>query len=452
MFFEVLGISTFGDEIYFILYVLSLHSSSIYTYHTFISSFLFHDQSCRLGPDRCPHRGCADTKRLLLHIKTCSVAPGGGYGCAAKGCDSARKLLNHYKRCRDVRARQAAQQQKTNAKPHVCLVCSLMARHAKSFAESSSSSSSTCKQKKVATDAISKTERWRARIQQQQQQQQEAQKRSTEQQMSKSVSFSFDTSMKSASSMRQSKSFDEMKTFDQPDFNPPSAISTVIPKPATGLSRSTSSQMMPPPPPRPPRGGSGAGTNSTTTSSIPSEISNQLSTSAPAAPSPLLVSPSHRTSSPLPSTTFETPPPQHVLQQQRIETVAASVAAPPFATVKGSAALGKSYDSSRSYFPESMVVRHDQLERQEDKTSSPRRRSDSFHFSELSLQDDAAGTPMGTVIGSTYQGSLQDGRRQGKRRSASCDTLTALCATIREEESDTDGDSEGGVFEMADDA
>ena len=95
--------------------------------------------------------------------------------------------------------------------------------------------------------------------------------------------------------MRQSKSFDEMKTFDQTDFNPSSAM-PVIPKPATGLSRSTSSQMMPPPPPRPPRGGLGA--NTATSSGIPSEISNQLSTSAPASgPSPLSVSPSHLTSS-----------------------------------------------------------------------------------------------------------------------------------------------------------
>ena len=135
--------------------------------------------------------------------------------------------------------------------------------------------------------------------------------------------------------------------------------------------------------------------------------------------------------------------------------MAASIAAPPLSTVKTSAALGKSYDSSRSYFPESMVARHDQLERQEVKTSSPRRRSDSFHFSELSLQDDAGTSSMGMGsssmgMGSNYQGSLQDARRQGKRRSASCDALTTLCATIREEESDMD-DSEGGVFEMADD-
>ena len=91
----------------------------VFMIHRFSSTqisyfFVLNTQSCRLGPDRCPQRGCSDTKRLLLHIKTCSVAPGGGYGCTVKGCDSARKLLNHYKRCRDVRARQAAQQQKTN--------------------------------------------------------------------------------------------------------------------------------------------------------------------------------------------------------------------------------------------------------------------------------------------------------------------------------------------------
>ena len=115
------------------------------------------------------------------------------------------------------------------------------------------------------------------------------------------------------------------------------------------------------------------------------------------------------------------------------------MAAPPFSTVKkASAALGKSYDSSRSYFPESMVARHDQLEQQDAMSSSPRRRSDSFHFSELSLQDE------------TYQGSPQ--AEAARRRSSSCNALTALCATIREEESDMEGDGEDGVFEMTDDA
>jgi hypothetical protein len=350
------------------------------------------------------------------------MAPGGGYGCAERGCDSARKLLNHYKRCRDVRARQAAQLQKTNAKQdaHVCLVCSLMARHAKSmFADA-----------KVSTD-VSKTERWRARIQQQQQQQQQhqpmTQRHRSGDQPKRSVSFSFDISTTSAP-MRQSKSFDEMKTFDQAEnsTNPP-----VIPnKPVGGLTRSSSSLAMPPPPPRPPKTG-------TNTSGIPSEISNQLSTSAPAAPSPLLLTPSNRSSSPqMPTTVFETPPSQHVLMQQRIETVAASVVAPPFSSVKASA-LGKSYDSSRSYFPETMVARHDEHDEQKEEQgttiTSPKRRSESFHFSDLSLQDDSL----------RQQGSV---RTFGKRRSASCGTLTALCETIREEEADLDSDD--GVFEM----
>ena len=337
------------------------------------------------------------------------------YGCKEKGCDSARKLLNHYKRCRDVRAQQAAQSKTKTAKPHVCLVCSLMARHAKTFVDST-----TCK--KVSAD-VSKTERWRARIQQQQGQ-------------AKTVSFSFDSSN---TIMRQSKSYDEMKTFDQSDdIHVPV---TVVPKPTTGILRSSSSQMMPPPPPRPPRAGRA--------NQVPSEISKQLSSSAPATPSPFLASsPSHG------STVFETPPSHHVLMQQRIEEVAAWVAAPPLSSVEASA-LGKSYDSSRNHFPEAMVTRHEQ---QETASTSPRRRSESLHFSELSLGDDAGTTSatscpnLGTEPSSetTALAQQQTGERFGKRRSVSCDALTGLYE-IREEEVLGDSGSEGGVFEMADD-
>jgi len=328
------------------------------------------------------------------------------YGCKEKGCDSARKLLNHYKRCRDARAQQAAQSK--TAKPHVCLVCSLMARHAKTFVDS------TCK--KVSAD-VSKTERWRARIQQQQQQGQ-----------SKTVSFS-------STPMRQSTSFDEMKTFEQPDaINVPA---TIVPKPTTGILRSASSQMMPPPPPRPPRAGRAH--------QVPSEISKQLSSSAPATPSHFLAS------SPL----FETPPSQHVLMQQRIEDVAASVAAPPFSSVEASA-LGKSYDSSRNHFPASMATRHEQQEQSQ--TTSPRHRSDSLHFGELSLGEDIGTTAatscsnLGTEPSSeaTTQAQQQSEVPFGKRRSVSCDGLTRLYE-IREEEVLGDSGSEDGVFEMAED-
>ena len=387
----------------------------IYILFRSISPHLYDAQNCRLGPDRCTHKGCPETKRLLLHIKTCPLAsssPGGGgnvYGCKEKGCDSARKLLNHYKRCRDVRAQQAAQSK--TAKPHVCLVCSLMARHAKTFVDS------TCK--KVSAD-VSKTERWRARIQQQQGQ-------------AKTVSFSFDSS---STPMRQSQSFDEMKTFDQSvDINVPS---TIVPKPSAGILRSPSSQMMPPPPPRPPRAGIRA-------HQVPSEISKQLSSSAPATPSRFLAS------SPL----FETPPSQHVLMQQRIEDVAASVAAPPFSSVEASA-LGKSYDSSRNHFPTSMVTRHEQQEQSQ--AASPRHRSDSLHFGELSLGEDIGTTAatscsnLGTEPSSetTTQAQQQSEVSFGKRRSVSCDALTRLYE-IREEEVLGDSGSEDGVFEMAED-
>lgn len=400
------------------MYVSSIDVSSpqinddvlIYILFRSISPHLYDAQNCRLGPDRCTHKGCPDTKRLLLHIKTCPLAsssPGGGgnvYGCKEKGCDSARKLLNHYKRCRDARAQQAAQSK--TAKPRVCLVCSLMARHAKTFVDS------TCK--KVSAD-VSKTERWRARIQQQQGQ-------------SKTVSFS-------STPMRQSTSFDEMKTFEQPDaINVPA---TIVPKPTTGILRSASSQMMPPPPPRPPRAGRAH--------QVPSEISKQLSSSAPATPSHFLAS------SPL----FETPPSQHVLMQQRIEDVAASVAAPPFSSVEASA-LGKSYDSSRNHFPASMATRHEQQEQSQ--TTSPRHRSDSLHFGELSLGEDIGTTAatscsnLGTEPSSegTTQAQQQSQVLFGKRRSVSCDGLTRLYE-IREEEVLGDRGSEDGVFEMAED-
>lgn len=41
------------------------------------------------------------------------------------GCDQSRKLLSHYKRCRSLRA--------ANKKNHYCLVCSLVARQARTM-------------------------------------------------------------------------------------------------------------------------------------------------------------------------------------------------------------------------------------------------------------------------------------------------------------------------------
>jgi hypothetical protein len=62
-------------------------------------------------------------------MKTCSAGPGASCPTQHKGCDDARKLLAHYRRCREIRARQTGQPAK--AQQHVCLVCTLVARHAK---------------------------------------------------------------------------------------------------------------------------------------------------------------------------------------------------------------------------------------------------------------------------------------------------------------------------------
>ncbi len=99
-----------------------------------------HHKNCRLP--NCPHRGCTDTKPLLLHVKICIAGP--NFPCPAKykGCNEARKLMAHYRKCKDVRSRQ--QQQTTGlvgrqlhrpTDQGSCLVCSLMARYAKSMME-----------------------------------------------------------------------------------------------------------------------------------------------------------------------------------------------------------------------------------------------------------------------------------------------------------------------------
>jgi len=404
---------------------------------------IIHAQGCRLGPDRCPHRGCAETKRLLLHIKTCPAGP--GFSCPVRGCDSARKLLAHYRRCRDIRARQAAgrclkppgQQQQ-----HVCLVCSLMARHAKTLLDGSN--------KKVAVADVSKSERWRARRDaaiarhQQIQQQQLTQQLQPEQR-----------------GMGRSKSFEEVKTVQWAI-----AEDQVMPEPppgSTGIPRTTSRQMMPPPPPRPPRGNTGTAT------------ATQLSTSAPTSPAPL----SSMQGSTVAATSFETPPPRDVLMQHKIEVVAASVAAPPLFTNENAnaSALGKSYDSSRNYFPASLSSKYAATESQD--TTHMRPRSESFQtassFSELSLMDSNPTRQQGPSTTrsassncTNFHQAHGDEQLQGKtrasdvsmRKSASCGTLMSFvdsggCTTIEEEEADEtphpheSHESDGGVFEMA---
>jgi len=79
----------------------------------------------------CQHPGCAEAKLIYLHLKTCSCTISNTDPCPTqhKGCADARKLLNHYRRCRDIRSRQVSTRSKQPQ--HVCLVCSIVARHAK---------------------------------------------------------------------------------------------------------------------------------------------------------------------------------------------------------------------------------------------------------------------------------------------------------------------------------
>lgn len=67
---------------------------------------------------------------MYLHLKTCSAVLLEPCPSQHQGCQDARKLLAHYRRCRDIRARQA-QNPSARSQQHVCLVCSLVARHAK---------------------------------------------------------------------------------------------------------------------------------------------------------------------------------------------------------------------------------------------------------------------------------------------------------------------------------
>ena len=87
---------------------------------------ILHAQTC------CDHRcdkvrGCRETKKILLHMKQCSVGP--NFPCSTPGCNQVRKLVAHYRRCRDLRRRASPN------KPHHCLVCSLLAREVKTFQE-----------------------------------------------------------------------------------------------------------------------------------------------------------------------------------------------------------------------------------------------------------------------------------------------------------------------------
>lgn len=100
-------------------------------------------QNCVL-PVKCPHVGCHEAKLLHLHLKTCA-AGSGSFDCPTThhGCQQARKLLAHYKRCRTIRSRQMSQlggSRTAGSSQHNCLVCTLVARQARTILDRGSSS------------------------------------------------------------------------------------------------------------------------------------------------------------------------------------------------------------------------------------------------------------------------------------------------------------------------
>jgi hypothetical protein len=75
------------------------------------------------------------------------------------GCDQSRKLLAHYRRCRNLRARQAGNgigKQQHPSLSHHCLVCSLVARQARTMLERSSPSSMSGPAFKSSTTNVKK--------------------------------------------------------------------------------------------------------------------------------------------------------------------------------------------------------------------------------------------------------------------------------------------------------
>lgn len=115
---------------------------------------VLHAQSCASKNTSsvlvCDYPGCEVTKRLLGHIKSCPAAfdvlpcPNN-----VQGCQTIRKLVQHYKTCRHstytnglsahttIRTNRssptstAANSNVSKRKQHQCLVCSLVARHAR---------------------------------------------------------------------------------------------------------------------------------------------------------------------------------------------------------------------------------------------------------------------------------------------------------------------------------
>jgi hypothetical protein len=87
----------------------------------------------------CPYPQCSETQNLLDHVQTCPVADSPSSPCpvSCKGCNETRKLLAHYHKCKELRSNQTNSEGNQYPKQTSCLVCSIMARHAKNFTERS---------------------------------------------------------------------------------------------------------------------------------------------------------------------------------------------------------------------------------------------------------------------------------------------------------------------------
>lgn len=101
---------------------------------------LLHAQVCPCKANSCPHKGCEDSKRLLLHIHNCSAkSPDVACPMSCPGCQQARKLLIHYRKCREIRIRQRKRNgpQSNSQQTNFCLICTLLSRHDKGISEKS---------------------------------------------------------------------------------------------------------------------------------------------------------------------------------------------------------------------------------------------------------------------------------------------------------------------------
>jgi len=89
---------------------------------------VIHAQGCLLPVPECHVQGCSDTKRLLVHIQSCTASAGHTCPISYAGCQQARKLIGHYKDCRKKQLTQRKRVRKSQ-----CLLCTLLGRHNKTI-------------------------------------------------------------------------------------------------------------------------------------------------------------------------------------------------------------------------------------------------------------------------------------------------------------------------------